>query len=982
MSMTNQLIAAVQYHRVLGYIIKPYLAEYMPATGLWKIRNSITAQDIKAENWPESKKTLVEKTGNYSDTEILRRFAQRKNKKPEGIREFYNSLTTGFIENHIQPFVQKTVYEIVEIIKETDTPLFYKEKQGINQQLAEHIQVMKYYADSAFHFSHTDEGIRYSIHVLYRGKSTKLKDRSHIFLSMYPCALIINDKLFTFKDIDGNKLKPFFNKEYILVPKKLEKEYFKGFVRKIIRDYPVIAEGFDVIDSRPEPALYLTIAEDLLGHYSLQLSFGYPGKTVYPNNARHHIIFMQNDNGRYKYHRIIRDYQLEQKAFEKLLKSGLKTPDNFNYYPSNKEKAIPGLISWINTHYDSLKKTGFVINTSDELPEYILGPFRLDIQVQSEINDWFDIYALVKAGKFEIPFIHLRKHLLKGEKFYKLPDGTIFIIPDEWFEQYADLMTYAQKGEEDSLLIRKYHYTLLKDAGIEKQTRHSEDLEHLYTQRIEKDLEPPAGLKARLRSYQKEGYAWLYHLHQHGFGGCLADDMGLGKTVQALALLLKAAAEEENVESAPAKPKTSVNQLSLFGEVTEEKQQPQTSLVIMPTSLVHNWETEIDKFAPQLKVLVYRGKREGLIERFPDYDIVLTSYGVARIDSEALKKFSFFYIILDESQYVKNPESKTYKAITDLVSDYRMVLTGTPIENSLTDLWAQLNFLNEGLLGNYSNFIEKFVSPIEKKKDKAQEEKLNRIIRPFLLRRKKLDVAKELPPLSEQVYYCEMTEEQQTAYERYKSGIRNKLIDNLLDRELQEHRMQVLEALLRLRQMSNHPVLADEDYDGDSGKFNEVIRTIESLRAEGNKAIFFSSFVEHLKLIAHYLRQQGYPFAMLTGQTRNRQEEVRKFQEEKDIKFFLISLKAGGTGLNLTAAGYVFILDPWWNPAAEAQALNRAHRIGQEKNVFVYRLISRGSIEEKIYKLQERKSKLAETFINSNDPFKNMSAGDIKELFR
>ncbi|MCF8232698.1 MAG: ATP-dependent helicase, partial [Bacteroidales bacterium] len=239
-----------------------------------------------------------------------------------------------------------------------------------------------------------------------------------------------------------------------------------------------------------------------------------------------------------------------------------------------------------------------------------------------------------------------------------------------------------------------------------------------------------------------------------------------------------------------------------------------------------------------------------------------------------------------------------------------------------------------------------------------------------------------LPPLSEQVYFCEMTEEQYEAYERYKSGIRNSLIDNLLDQDLQEHRMQVLEALLRLRQMSNHPVLVDNDYKGDSGKFNEMTRTIEALRAEGHKAIFFSSFAEHLKLISRYMQQQGYPHAMLTGQTRNRQEEVRKFQEVEDIKFFLISLKAGGTGLNLTAAGYVFILDPWWNPAAEEQALSRAHRIGQDKNVFVYRLISRGSIEEKIYKLQERKSKLAETFVNANDPFRNMSAGDIKELFR
>lgn len=979
--MSQQIIVAIQYHRVLGYIFKPFLARYNPDVDVWKIQNNITAQDVTNDEWGEAEANVVRLAGEYSDSEILRRFARTNRNKNKGIQQFYDSVSEDYIKNHIQPYVQKKGYQIVEWIKETEIPVLFKEKQGLNLQLTKRIYVQNGFAEPLFQFRYTDEGICYSMKYSYNGNPRTLKGLSHVFLSLQPCAVVVNDILVTFRQFDGNKLKPFFSKDYIQVPKHLEDQYFKGFVKKVVRDYDVIAEGFEVEEHRPEPKWKLTLTKDISGSISLELSFDYLKKKVLPSDDKKNLVVLHEDQG-IRYDKIIRNHQSEEQAEKNLKQLELQSRDGVYFFLDEEDIDGIKLVTWLNRLSGELSTAGFTLIRGSEAPKYHIGPVRLDTTLRDETNDWFDVYAVVKAGTFEIPFIHLRKHLLKGDKFYKLPDGSIFIIPDEWFEQYADLMTYAQKGEEDTLLIRKYHYTLLKDAGIEKEAQISESLEELYSRRIEKNIELPQGLKARLRPYQKEGYAWLHHLHQHGFGGCLADDMGLGKTVQALALLLKVASEKEGDESVPAKPKASANQLSMFEEETEGRYHTKTSLVIMPTSLVHNWEAEIAKFAPQLKVLVYRGRREGLIEKFPEYDIVLTSYGVARIDSQALKAFSFFYIILDESQYVKNPESKTYKAITSLVSDYSMVLTGTPIENSLTDLWAQLNFLNEGLLGNYSNFIEKFVTPIEKKKDEAQEERLNRIIQPFLLRRKKSDVAKELPPLSEQVYYCEMTEEQHEAYERYKSGVRNSLIDNLLDQNLQENRMQVLEALLRLRQMSNHPVLNDEDYEGDSGKFNEIVRTIEALRAEGHKAIFFSSFVQHLKLIARYLREQGYPHAMLTGQTRNRKEEVRKFQEDKDIKFFLISLKAGGTGLNLTAAGYVFILDPWWNPAAEAQALNRAHRIGQEKNVFVYRFISRGSIEEKIYKLQKRKSKLAETFINSNDPFRNMSAGDIKELFR
>jgi len=378
--------------------------------------------------------------------------------------------------------------------------------------------------------------------------------------------------------------------------------------------------------------------------------------------------------------------------------------------------------------------------------------------------------------------------------------------------------------------------------------------------------------------------------------------------------------------------------------------------------------------------LVYAGADRPGPEVFSNYDVILTSYGVMRIDMNILSKYAFHYLILDESQFVKNPRSKTYQALLDLKSDYRLALTGTPVENSLSDLWAQLHFLNRGMLGHHDYFTDEFVNPIERDHDEKKEEKLKHLIQPFILRRKKEEVVKELPDLTEQIYWCEMTEAQEDAYERYKSGIRNTLLDVFESGNL-KNEFFILEALLRMRQMSNHPALADKDYNGDSGKFNEVIRTAHNLISEGHKALVFSSFTGYLDMFANYLQEQNIPYAMITGKSRQREEQVKKFQGEEHIRLFLISLKAGGTGLNLTAADYVFILDPWWNPAAEKQALSRVHRIGQQNKVFVYRFISRNTIEEKIHSLQQKKQKLADTFVNANNPFKQLSDEEIKSLF-
>ncbi|MBE0653454.1 MAG: DEAD/DEAH box helicase, partial [Bacteroidales bacterium] len=338
-------------------------------------------------------------------------------------------------------------------------------------------------------------------------------------------------------------------------------------------------------------------------------------------------------------------------------------------------------------------------------------------------------------------------------------------------------------------------------------------------------------------------------------------------------------------------------------------------------------------------------------------------------------------IILDESQVIKNPSSKLYRAMLLLNSRYRMVLTGTPIENSLTDLWAQLNFINNGLLGSLNFFRREYVLPVERKNNALREEKLKKLINPFILRRTKEEVAGDLPEMTEQLILCNMSDEQRKFYEEEKSTIRRSIFEKIDNEGMDKSAMIVLQGLTRLRQISNHPALVDENYRDESGKFNEILRNLDAVVAEGHKALVFSSFVKHLELVEKQLIEEGLSYTLLTGASTNREDLIRVFQENPDCQIFLISLKAGGVGLNLTAADYVFILDPWWNPASEEQAVSRAHRIGQDKNVFVYRFISENSIEEKIQRLQERKSRLAEAFVTSNNPIKDISKKELEELF-
>jgi non-specific serine/threonine protein kinase len=473
-----------------------------------------------------------------------------------------------------------------------------------------------------------------------------------------------------------------------------------------------------------------------------------------------------------------------------------------------------------------------------------------------------------------------------------------------------------------------------------------------------------------------EGVRWLLKHQANGLGACLADDMGLGKTLQTLAVLSKTKLQLNGKEGF----RDTSSQLTLFQQERMDELTPLRALVLLPASLVFNWVEEIQKFCPHFLICTYIGTdRSDKRENLGQFDVILTTYQTALRDIGILQKTTWEYIILDESHMIKNRDSKIFQAVNTLKTENKISLSGTPIENSLADLWSQMQFINPDLLGSFSFFKEHFLTPIQRHQDESALQELRTMVSPFILRRRKEEVAKDLPEITEQIELVPMTEQQAEFFEEEKSAARNQLLS--MSEQSPEFTFHVFRSLLRLRQIANHPVLLDKFYSHESGKFNQVLDHLETILKSGHKVLIFSSFTSHLDLFAKELQKQNVLYCQLTGKTaqKKRKEQVDRFQDDPGYPVFLISLKAGGVGLNLTRADYVFILDPWWNPFVERQAIARAHRIGREQPISVIRFISKDSIEEKIMKLQARKKILAAELIEDQEQV-SIAKEDLKFL--
>ncbi|HEV3298014.1 MAG TPA: DEAD/DEAH box helicase [Planctomycetaceae bacterium] len=582
-------------------------------------------------------------------------------------------------------------------------------------------------------------------------------------------------------------------------------------------------------------------------------------------------------------------------------------------------------------------------------------PTDLRFRVRSNV-DWFELHAQVDFEGHTIRLPDLLSAVARGDTTVRLDDGSLGILPEEWIERFSLLATLGT-AEEDHVRYAMNTVTML-DALLASMPETDYDSQFLELRsrlgsplRIQA-VDEPRDFHGELRGYQKEGLGWLKFLQELRFGGCLADDMGLGKTIQFLAVMVERKARNKAVVP---------------------------SLVVVPKSLLFNWHSECTRFAPTLKAIEYSGiGRAAQRADLAKHDIVLTTYGTLRRDIGILKDIPFEYVVLDEAQTIKNAGSQIAKASRLLSARHRLALSGTPIENNLGDLWSIFEFLNPGMLGR-SSLFKQFAAGTQ---DEQSHELLSQGLRPFILRRTKKEVASELPEKLEQTIHCDMRKEQRRIYQELRDSYRAALLGEIDRQGLGKTKMHVLEALLRLRQAACHPHLVNQSSDEESSaKLDVLLPDLEELIAEGHKALVFSQFTSMLAIVRKHLDRRGVVYEYLDGQTRDRRERVNRFQTDPACCVFLISLKAGGLGLNLTAADYVFLLDPWWNPAVEAQAIDRAHRVGQTRKVFAYRLICRGTVEEKIAELQDQKRSLADAILQADaNLLKDLTVEDLERL--
>jgi hypothetical protein len=656
-----------------------------------------------------------------------------------------------------------------------------------------------------------------------------------------------------------------------------------------------------------------------------------------------------------------RQKKLEEQSFKLLDKA--TTYLQSNIFQAVGDQAIEFALLLKN----KLKAEGWIVQSDLDINALQIAEAPLKIvaslKFADDSVDQFTMRVSGAVGEARIDIDTVQQELMLGKKYLWVEGAGYVEIPLAEILMFTKTLQAFNKEDlgEDTYLIKTYQAGLVSELiELGVQTEMSPRFQKFWNlitafNQLE-DVDVPAEVQAELRPYQKHGFNWLWFLYTYGLNGILADDMGLGKTLQTLVTLKKAK--------------------------DQDGQMP--SLIVCPTSVVFNWQKETEKFTPDLSVMNLTGSdRLRQLKTIPKTDIIITSYALLRRDYKILRQLPFRYIILDESQNIKNIETQTAQASKELNAQHRLALSGTPVENRLTELWSAFDFLMPGLLMDLEEFKYQYVTPIEERGNQDAERRLKKQISPFILRRLKRDVAKDLPDKVENIKYCELLPEQQTLYMDILEKTREEM-NSKMTAQGGVNQSMMLSALLRLRQVCCHPDLLKSSFAHEgvgSGKFLELQEMLLDIIDEGHRVLLFSQFVEMLDIVKQWLESRGIRHEYLTGQTQDRQARVERFNQDSSIPVFLISLKAGGTGLNLTGADYVIHYDPWWNPAAEEQATDRAHRIGQTKTVFVYRFIARGTVEEKIMRLKEKKQNLVDSVISvDRDLAKKISFEDLKDI--
>lgn len=962
-SASYELVYSISRHPHLGPTIEAYVVQLTSAGNMSMVHQRVHSgnadyydKKMEATDY-EALNLLDECLPEY----IVKRFSKVKKIRPTEF--FAKHFDSVLYEKQIRPHIEDRLAKVMSLIK--GRQVFLKNLKNV---IYEPIEWCKEPATALFHLRRNDTNTHYFATIKHNNHRVQFAQNHAILLTRKPCYLIAGGRILYFEEgFNGQKLQPFIKKRFIEIPKRSEEEYLKKVIVPLIEEHNVYAVGFDIQSERYQANPVIKLQRLLNGTYGVTLGFRYD-KYVFPYHSSKYVsVRMEKKGDSFVFKRIKRSKSWEEIKKDTLLLLGVQhlggSEFGFEY-----EATLPHLIEWVTLHSSDLQKAGFeVIQQLDQ--EYSIESSSIEL-VASETGDWFDIKAKVILGGVEIPITVLRKAILNDATSILLPNGKTAIIPERWIDQIKGLSAFSQS--KDEFRLKKHHVGLVKPYLEGRQKLEGNKSISDFDGIVESEL--PNGFHGTLRPYQQAGFDWLCFLYDMGFGGCLADDMGLGKTVQSLAFL-------QHVKELSSKAtQVELGQASLFDQSVGTK----TCLLVVPTSLIYNWIQEAKKFTPSLVIRPHVGmNREKDNQQFAKADVVITTYGTLRNDIEVFSSFEFEVVLLDESQFIKNPTSQLAKKITQLNAKLRLTLTGTPIENTIVDLWSQMNFVNPGLLGNHKFFQKEYVQPIEKAMDVAKSDELQKIIKPFVMRRTKFQVAQDLPPKTEQIVFCDMTDEQQDIYEKTKSTYRNMILDAIKENGMAKSRIQILSGLTKLRQIANHPVLSDASYEASSGKFQEIEQRLTSALEQNHTLLIFSQFVGHLSLVESLLKSKQIDYCYLDGSisAKLRKTEVQAFQN-REKRVFLISLKAGGFGLNLTAADYVFMLDPWWNPAAENQAIDRTHRIGQTQNVFSYKFVTNDTVEEKIIRLQEKKQLLSDGLIKTEKSYlKQVTIEDLHQIF-
>ena len=912
---------------------------------------------INIDAYSEEDKTLVNVVRKLQDAEIDKYVSR-------------NSPFSGIWENIIQheddELPEETRRLIIEyffpklkklFIESNTSPVYILQKgKAFKTANLERIEVSERLLQPHFSVSPKDKNFEIECFVKPDAVAHSLQDNE----LNTPLLFMYNHQLYLWQSHEATETaEKFLPKGFLKIKKDDWPQTLSKTVMPLAREYKVDFDRSlvsEIKDGEPEVKLFLHEKGEYLVFQPIFTYKGYDTKA----KDKDQLIIPNGD----KVIIVHRNREAEMAFIEKLR----ILHSNFITFEDGAALALKGAEvlknNWFFLFVDAMNESKTPVYGFESLKNFRFNTAKPQTHIYiSSHTDWFDAKVDIIFGDQKVSVAEVKKALANKQQFVQLNDGTLGILPEEWLKKYS-LLFRVGEGRTDKLKLSRYHLSVIDELY---ENRNAEELTIQLEEKYErirefdkiKEIEAPENLQHILRPYQVAGFQWLNYLHEVNWGGILADDMGLGKTVQAL---------------------------SFLQHYYEHNDGEMIALVVCPTTLIYNWENEIKKFTPSLEYYIHHGPlRTRDMAELSRHHVIITTYGTLRSDIKVFTQMKLDYVILDESQAIKNPSSKVTKAASLLHAKHRLCMSGTPLQNNTFDIYAQMNFLNPGMLGSVEFFRQEFAIPIDKFGEREQKDHLKKILYPFILRRTKEQVAKDLPDKTETVLFCEMEDEQRKIYDAYRNDYRSKILGTIEEQGIQKSQLTILQGLMKLRQICDSPAILNEQeqFPNHSIKLDEIAREITENIGD-HKALIFSQFLGMLALIREKLTELGVKFEYFDGSTSapDREKAIQAFQNDEETRVFLISLKAGGVGLNLTAADYVYIVDPWWNPAVEQQAIDRTHRIGQTKNIFAYRMICKDTIEEKIMTLQEKKRSLAKDLIADDATFvKSLSRDDVEYLF-